>query len=172
MSFKKTKIKVNGVIVELDIARELEIGDVSNDMDKVASQIAYWGAIWASAEQESASADWYYRKWRASQGRKIALKNEKLAEWKVRQLLESNDDFSRIKKGIADAAENVIIAKTTYEAFKFKASMLQSKGAMMRAEMDSTGMHTPSRRAETKEISRVGGKAALKKIFKSKNKIT
>lgn len=170
MSFKKSKITVNGSPVKIDIDAELEIDDISDDMDKVAAQIAYWGAVWASAEQEAAAADAYYRAWRASEGRKIAKKNDKLAEWKVRQILESRDEFSQIKQGMANAAQNVILAKTMCEAFKTKASMLQSKGAMMRAELDSTSMRTPSGRQEAKEKKRAEGKATMKKIFKAKKK--
>jgi len=171
MSFKKTKITVNGNPVKINIVADLEIEDVSSDMDKVAAQIAYWGAIWASAEQELAAADAYYRSWRATHGRKIATKDPKLAEWKVRQALESRDEFSQIKQGMANATENVIIAKMMCEAFKTKASMLQSKGAMMRAELDSTSMRTPTtRRQDDKEKKRADGKATMKKIFKSSKK--
>lgn len=168
MSFDKIDMMVNGEPVKADVAEELEIVDISDDMDRVASQMAFWGAVWASAEQESAAAEAYYRNWRAIQGKKIAEKNEKMAEWKIRQALEAKETFSQIKQGLANAAQNVILAKTMYEAFKTKASMLQSKGAMMRAELDSTSMRTPSNRQQEKEKKRAEGKEAMKKIFKGK----
>jgi hypothetical protein len=171
MSFNETEIVVNGNPIKINISDELEITDISDDMDKVASQMAYWGSVWASAEQESAASDAYYRRWRATVGRKIAKDDPKLAEWKVRQLIEESSDFHSIKNDLSKALENVIHAKTMYEAFRVKANMLQSKGAMMRHELDSTSMRTTTNstnRVEEKERKRAEGKAAMKKIFKSK----
>jgi hypothetical protein len=174
--FMEVEIKVNGIDVKANIREELEIADISDDMNKVASQMAFWGSVWASAEQEAAAAEAYYRKWRAETGKVIAAKNDKLAEWKIRQMLESKEEFHTIKIGMANAAQNIIVAKTLYEAFKTKASMLQSKGAMLRAELDSTSMRTPSastsRRAAENEERRASNKEQMKKIFRSKKSKT
>lgn len=172
MNFMEIEIKVNGVVVKADIRDELEIVDINDDMNKVASQIAYWGSVWASAEQEAAAIEAYYRKWRADKGKAISERSDKLAEWKIRQMLESDGKFHAIKISLAEASRNVIIAKTMYESFRTKASMLQSKGAMLRAELDSTSMRTPmSSRTIENEERRSSNKKQLKKIFRAgKNK--
>jgi hypothetical protein len=43
---------------------------------------------------------------------------------------------------------NTTMSKAIYESFRTKASILQSKGAMARAELDATGMTT--KRTEAK----------------------
>jgi hypothetical protein len=88
-----------------------------------------------------------------------------LAEWKIRQKLEALDEFHTIKQGLSMAAKNVLLARTVFESFKAKASMLQSKGAMMRSELDSTSMRTKSTSA--KEIERTKNREALKKVLKT-----
>jgi hypothetical protein len=169
MTFADINIVVNGVQIKTNIHDMLDISDISADMDKVASQIAYWGAIWASAEAEAAASDAFYRKWRADFGKTIT----ESAEWRVRQGIESQSEFHTIKTGIANATRNVVLAKTMYEALKTKASMLQSKGAMMRAELDSTSMHTPSapRSKRIGEEKRHVDKMAMKEIFRKKQKM-
>lgn len=162
MSFLIIDMKVNGESVTANIPNELDIYDVSGDMDKVASQIAYWGNVWAEADKEEITAKAYYRNWKADVGDKISSENEKLAEWKVRQKIEALPEFRAIKEKLAEAARNVTSAKTMCEAFKAKASMLQSKGAMMRAELDSTSMKTREREAAEK---RVVNKKKLKEIL-------
>ncbi len=169
-SFEIIDIVVNGIKVKINILDELEITNISDDMDKIAPKIAFWGAVWASAEQEMAAAEAYYRKWKAESGKTLSAKNDKLAEWKVRQLIESTDEFHQLKSALSKASQNIITARTLYEAFKTKASMLQSKGAMMRAEIDSTSMHTSkaSNKRLRYEKERLTNKEQLKNIFKSK----
>lgn len=168
MSFLVIDIVVNGEFVKANVADELEISDISSDMDKVASQIAYWGNIWAEADKEEQTAKAYYRNWKAITGNKFVEDNEKLAEWKVRQQLEALDEFRTIKEGLARASKNVLLAKSVYEAFKAKANILQSKGAMMRAELDSTSMKTKDSKKSIEE-KRSNAKIKLKKVLR-KNK--
>lgn len=163
------EIKVNGKKFSIDLEQALCIVDISMDMDNVASQMAFWGGVWASAEQEAAESDAYYRRWRASEGREIINGDTKLSEWKVRQIIESSDEFHKIKRGISKAQENVIVAKTIYEAFRVKANMLQSKGAMMRAELDSTSMRTSPSRTEPR-TEQESKKKAMKEIFRAKKR--
>jgi hypothetical protein len=174
MGFGKIEIKVDGQPVKGDVDELLEIGDVSEDMDKVAAQMAYWGAVWASAESEKEQADSYYRQWRANKGKELLEANDKLAEWKTRQEIESDPKFMKIKQGLATAIRNATLCRALYESFRTKANILQSKGAMMRAELDATGMHTKGddkpktrRQAELKE-KRAANKAAMREIFKGK----
>ena len=170
---KPTIIKVRGEEVKVDRDKLMLIKDVSRDMDRIASLMSYWGEVWAAAEQERIEVDGYYRQWRANKGIEIAEAEPKLAEWKVKQRIEADETFYKLKQGIALATRNATIAKTTYESLKTKGSMLQSKGAMMRAEMDSTGMHTPekpSRQRSEKEADREEKAAQMRKLNRKKKK--
>lgn len=178
MGFGLVQIEVDGKPVEADLDEQLEIGDVSTDMEKVAAQMAYWGAVWASAEAEKLSADAYYRQWRAEAGRSLLESDPKLAEWKVKQDIEAQPKFAKIKQGLATAMRNATLSKAIYESFKTKASMLQSKGAMLRSELDATGMSTKSpsnerprsARAQRQEDQRKERTDHMKGIFKAKKK--
>ena len=142
--FGKATIEVDGKTVEIDLAADLTIDDLSKDMDEVAAKMAYWGAVWAASEAEAERVDTSYRSWRAEYGRQLLEANEKLAEWKVKQEIEASPKFKRYKEGVAIATRNKTMLRAIFESWRVKASQLQSKGAMRRAELDSTGMHTKS----------------------------
>jgi hypothetical protein len=163
--FLDIDIVIDGERINVNIEKDLKIINISEDMDMVSSQIAYWGAVWAAAEEEELKAKAYYRNWKAKIGEKLTNVDNKLAEWKIRQKLEALDEFHTIKQGLSMAAKNVLLARTVFESFKAKASMLQSKGAMMRSELDSTSMRTKSTSA--KEIERTKNREALKKVLKT-----
>jgi hypothetical protein len=148
--FGKMEIEVDGKAVDIDLAADLTIDDLSKDMDEVAAKMAYWGAVWAAAEAEAERVDTHYRSWRAEYGRQLLEANEKLAEWKVKQEIEASPKFKRYKEGVAIATRNKTMLRAIFESWRVKASQLQSKGAMARAELDSTGMHTKSSEGDDK----------------------
>jgi hypothetical protein len=170
----RIELKVNGEKIVADLDELMEITDVSRDMDRIAALMSYWGSVWAAAEAEKIAVDSYYRQWRARHGMEIVDADPKLAEWKVRQRLEASDEFEKIKKGISLAAQNVTTSKGIYEALRVKANMLQSKGAMMRAELDSTSMRTPERKpfkkTSEKEADREEKAEALRQLNRKKKK--
>jgi len=156
----KITLTVNGRQIEVDLENELEIANVSVDQSKVAAKMAFWGELWASAEAERLQVDTFYRNWRAKQG-EIALNAEpKMAEWKVKQRIESSDRFLKVKETLASAIYNATMTKSVFESFRIKANALQSKGAMLRAELEATGMTTKattvkhSARKDAKETER------------------
>lgn len=144
MSFGKIDIKVNGVSVKTDLDEELEINDIDEDMKRVAAQMAYWGSVWAAAEAEREQAEAYYRNWRADKGEQIMKADPKLAEWKVKQRIEADASFSKLKGAQAAALQNATLARSVFESFRTKANVLQSKGAMYRAELDHANVRTPT----------------------------
>lgn len=161
----RTELTVMGEEVELD-RTQLLITDIGEDMDTVAAQVSYFGTLWAEAEREEMAADTYYRAWRAQQGEKLLAADPKLAEWKVRQMIEADPTFSTIKEQLALARRNSIALRGHFEAFKVKASILQSKGAMKRAEMESTGIGT--RMTSDLAPMREAREEAVRATFKSK----
>jgi hypothetical protein len=167
-SFNQIEMKVMGEDVRVNLDDELEIGDVSSDMNAIAAQISFWGAVWASAEKEAIKSEAYYRAWRARTGERISNADSKKPEWKVRQEIEASSEFVKLKDAIAQATHNATLAKTTCEAFKSKASMLQSKGAMMRAELDTTGMKVPSSRGNKDDSNMADKKEAMRSALKKK----
>ena len=145
MSFSLVTIKVDGKEVSVDTRVKLGIVDISEGMDKVAAEMAYWGSVWAAAEKESIEVEAAYRTWRAQFAERVLAEDPKLAEWKVKQKIESDPRFIKFKTAQAVAKRNATVTKSTFESYKTKASMLQSKGAMSRAELDATSMRTPEK---------------------------
>ncbi len=142
-TFHSRTIRVDGHEVTLDTEGDLTVGALSGDMDKVASQMGYWGNVWAAAVEEAGKADAFYRQWRAQTIMAILDSDPKLAEWKVKAGVEVHPTFVKYKSALALADANVIAAKTAFDSFSKKANTLQSKGAMSRAELDATGLYTP-----------------------------
>ncbi len=151
----KSTITVQGEGVTVDRA-ELVVYErnIDEEMDRVAAQISYWGEMHAAAEQELMEADAHYRGWRAKLGEEMLEGVAKPpAEWKVKQAIEASPKFVEIKGRLALAKRNAIMLRTHCEAFRVKASILQSKSAMQRRE--------------EKAVVVESGKAAMKKTFKS-----
>jgi len=94
--------------------------------------------------KEKVEAEAHYRHWRAKVGEKVLVVDPKLAEWKVKQKVESDSSFLKYKTALALAEHNVTLAKSAFDALDKKANQLQSKGAMHRSELDATGMYTPT----------------------------
>lgn len=156
--FGTVNLKVNGRDVQADIEAELMVGELNSAMDEVAAKMAYWGALWGEAEAEQERVDAQYRFWRASFGRQLREADPKAAEWKITQEVEGNPKFTRYKDAVASAQRNVTVLKVVYESFRTKASILQSKGAMLRAELEATGMATK------KHDEQEQGKARAEKV--------
>jgi len=173
MSFNKIDITVNGEKLAMDLNETLEIGDISEDMKKVAAQMGFWGSVWAAAEGEMERCDAFYRKWRAETTKKLMAANDKMAEWKLKQEVEADPKFIQYKEAIAKSITNATLARSVFEAFKIKSNVLQSKGARERAELDSTGMTTPTTRgAEPKrhKDEDAEGRVSAMKSLNSKKK--
>lgn len=145
--FARQKIKVMGTSVEVLIlgdGAELPISaDLSSDMDRVAAQLAYWGAVAADAQAELVKVDAWYRRFRAQAMRDILTDDPKLPEWKVKNAVEASDGFIKHKDAIALAEKNLALCEAMVRAFDKKANQLQSRGAKVRSELGAQGMTTP-----------------------------
>jgi len=136
------RLRINDEKIEVDLEELLEIVDISSDMNKIAALMGRWGALCAEAEAEKIIVDMHYRKWRANLTQEITEVEPKLAEWKIKAKIESNTDFEKMKMVIAQSIKNYSTTRYIYGSLLEKAHMLQSKGAMMRFELDSTSMNT------------------------------
>jgi hypothetical protein len=168
---KKATVQVQGEEVVID-HEEGTVADLDLDMDNVASQMSYYGDLWSQAEEEAIQADAHYRAWRAEYGEKLLNSDPKLAEWKVKQKVEASPKFLAIKERLAKAKRNVTILRAHFDALNKKASILQSKGAMRRAELDATSMHTRSEsrgaRSELEAEARRTREEKARETFKRK----
>jgi hypothetical protein len=145
VDFKKRTIMVQGEKIEIDLDESgLTIADLSEDMGRVASQMAWWSSVLSAAEAEKIRVDGFYRQWRAKTALAALDKDPKLSEYKQKLAVEASDDFLRWKDKIAISEENAVIAKGMVQAFDKKGSMLQSRGAIIRGELAATGMTTPA----------------------------
>jgi hypothetical protein len=145
--FARQRIKVQGTVVDVYIigeGAELPIGaDLSDDMDRVSAQLAYWGAVAAEAQAELTQVDAWYRRYRAETAQAVLAKDPKASEWKVRNAVEASDGFIKHKDAIALAEKNLGLCEAMVRAFDKKANQLQSKGARVRSELNAQGMTTP-----------------------------
>lgn len=152
--FGKRTIVVTGVEVSLDVKKGLPIADLSRDMARVASEMAWWASVQAAAEGEAEEVDAHYRRWRAIKTEEILAADPKLAEWKLKARIESDPKFIEYKKAVGKAKENVTLARGVFLSFDKKGNQLQSRGAMARGELDKTGMSTPAEPTESAPPSR------------------
>lgn len=146
--FARQTIKVDGTFVDVFMmgdGSELPIGaDLSEDMDRVAAQLAYWGAIAAEAKGELTKVDAWYRRFCAQYAAQKLAQDPKMSEWKVKAAVEASDGFLQHKEAIALAEKNLAVAEAMMRAFDKKANQLQSRGAKTRAELGAQGMTTPA----------------------------
>jgi len=143
MNFGKRTITVQGQQVELDTNVDLPITNIDRDMDRLASQMAWWASVWAAAERETIQADAHYRSWRAKAWKAVANAKPKPPEHAIKASVEADPKFLQYKEAIAAAAENVTLAKGVFQALDKKGNQLQSRGARVRAEIGAQGIHTP-----------------------------
>jgi len=152
--FARQRIKVQGTVVDVYIVgdgAELPIGaDLSDEMDRVSAQLAYWGSVAAEAKGELTQVDAWYRRFRAQQALEVLASDAKAGEWKVRVRIEASDGFVQHKNAIALAEKNLALAEAMVRAFEKKANQLQSKGARVRSELNSQGMTTPTTTGEAR----------------------
>lgn len=145
--FARQRIKVQGVTVEVMImgdGAELPIGaDLSEEMDRVAAQLAYWASVAADAKAELMQVDAWYRRYRADFALKVLGKDNKIPDWKVKYQIEASDGFVKHKDALALAEKNLALAEGMVRGFDKKANQLQSRGAKMRSELNAQGMTTP-----------------------------
>lgn len=130
--------------IEIDTDEEFDVSDLSAAMDRVAAQLSRYSQLWGEAEQEREIADARYRAWVAQYGKELREEDPKAAEWKIKQEVESHPNFLKYKEAIAATIRNCTVLRGQCDALRVKAAILQSKGALMRAELDSTGMVTRS----------------------------
>lgn len=154
MGFGKIETVLGGKQIQLDVDQEPTIQDLSDDMDRVAAQIAFWGELWGAAEGERVMADARYRAWAAQLAMKLQ-KMDGMSEWKVKARIEADPGFIKCKEAIAKTTRDATVMRAVFDAFKSKASMLQSKGARARAELEATGMATRSVEKEATRQERV-----------------
>lgn len=141
----KIKIRIGDEESEIDTESVASITNIDIGMSQVSAQIAFYGELLALAEAEKIKIDAAYRRWRAEQTKIILAKDEKLAEWKVRAEIESNQTFVSYKEAEAQAEYNSTSLKILVRALEEKSPNLRSKGARARAELDATDMGTKTR---------------------------
>jgi hypothetical protein len=116
MEPKQEKMVVVGIEIKFNLA-DVVSWKPKNGMN-AAEQMVFWGKVMADAEQEHKVLYAIYRKWKAETGMDHLAGNEKLAEWKVKQAIESDERYLEHKKAIAQAARNSMLARVVYDTLK------------------------------------------------------
>jgi hypothetical protein len=140
-----TKLTIGTEKISIDINEILMVGDLSEDMDKVASQIGHYGALLGAAQEELTKVDGLYRNWRAKEAAAITKKDSKIPEHKVKAKIDSQETFVKYKTAKALCEKNVITLQNVIKALLEKSPNLRSRGARERAEFEATDMTTRTR---------------------------
>lgn len=142
----RVKVRVDGEVVELDITAETAIvrEQLDEDMDRIASRIAWYGRLLSVLVAHRDSCDDRYRHWRATKAQDVLSRDAKVAEWRVKMSIEADPQFPSHREAIRKANELVIRIEKAIDALEIKAGLLRSIGARERAELESTGMSTPA----------------------------
>ena len=139
-------IIIDGKKQHFDFAQDLAIGpDLNEDMDRVAPMIGWTGEIWGEAKAAVIIVDAEYRQWRATQVKALLDADPKMSEWKAKAAVEASAGFMKHKEAIAATQRNEVLMATVVAGFKHKSEQLRSRGAQLRAELESTGMTTRTR---------------------------
>jgi len=169
--FQVMSIQVMGKKVKINLAAETVIADLDLDMDRIASQMAWIAALWAEAEGEKIRVDAAYRAWRAEFAAKVMKREPKIAEWKVKSRVEAAPTFRKMKEGIALATRNATVLRALHRSLETKASMLQSKGANLRAELNMTNLNIRGKEAlESRQEKEGAQKTKLREVLGKKKK--
>lgn len=126
-----------GEAVRIDVFEDITIKDVNKDIAQVSAYMAYWGDVQASAQEELTANDAHYRHWRANLTNTIKIREEKIAEWKIKAEIEATKEFLQFKLRQAQFEKNVLLARAMFVSYDKKANLLQSKGANLRSGLDA-----------------------------------
>lgn len=144
VSLKLEFIAADGRRVEHDFGPWLNSsGSLNRDMDESAAKIAWAGAVLGLILEAYSVIDAEYRAWRSDEGERILSMNDKISEWKVKQLVESSPDFLTFQKRKAEMLAKVREMEIITRALASQADTLRSRGANRRAEMRAINMTTP-----------------------------
>ena len=136
-------IEVDGREVTLDIEGDTASVDIDEDMVNIAPLIAWYGRLLAAARHTTDRLEVDIKRYKAVATQDIQAKaGGKLAEWKVRAEVDASPTLANLRYDLATAWEVANRLDTALAALKVKAEMLRSRGAMMRAEWNSTSMAT------------------------------
>lgn len=139
------ELTIDGNLVTLDVQADTSMSeDLTDDMDRIAPLIAWYGRCLAAAEHRASSLDTNYRVWRATVASTALSRDPKLAEHKIKVMTESAPHFLAHKQKIEEAEEAVTRLQNAVAALRVKADILRSRGAIARAEFGATGMYAKS----------------------------
>lgn len=138
---KALEFTVDGVAVYLDVAADLAMGDLSEDMDAISTQIGWYGRCLAAARRALDDATDAAKYDVARTMESEFARNPKVGVDKARTAAESRRDYLDHRKRVAAARELVGTLDAAYTALQTKADILRSKGALARSELGADGMH-------------------------------
>jgi hypothetical protein len=139
-------VKLEGQNLTINTREICLIKDVSSDMEKVSAELAFYGRLTGAAEKSRDRIDAAYRNWKSNQMIAIIGQDPKLAEWKVKAMVEAKDEFAEFKAKHAEMSGVVTSLYWLCRALSHKAEILRSLGATMRSEAETTGAVTRTKK--------------------------
>jgi hypothetical protein len=141
-------VKLEGQSFTINTKEICQITDVGGDMTKVSAQIAFYGKLVGAAEKTRDRLDAAYRSWKSNRMVETMAQDPKLAEWKVKAIVEAKPEFAEFKAKHAEASSWVTSLYWLCRALSHKAEILRSLGATQRSEADATGMTTRTKKEQ------------------------
>jgi hypothetical protein len=133
---KIAKVMIGQEVFEIDIEKTVGIEEnLVKEMDRISSQIAFYGKLLAEAMKEKIILDSLYRKWRAKVAMKTVRDDPKISEWKVKASIEEQDQFVTFKQAEGQCEYNVVALNNIIDGLKEKSQNLRSKGANLRIDL-------------------------------------
>lgn len=138
-------ILIENKVIKINTGTVLSSPSIDEGMIDISSKIAWYGELLGAAEKEKIRADSEYRHWYAKQLQEIQTKEEKVSEWKAKSKVEAMKEFIAFKTAIGAAEYNVSSLRVLVRALEEESSNLRSRGANLRAEMNTVDMTTKTR---------------------------
>lgn len=121
---KTITISIDGDDQTFDLEALLTVANPEMERNTVAVELAYWGGIWAAKLEEEEMADADYHHWRGETICDLLKKEEKAAEWKVKEFVNGSEGYLEVRRVWGKAKRDVQGAKAMFEAYSRKADIL------------------------------------------------
>lgn len=118
-------LTVNGKPETIDLDAILVINDLPAERATVSADIAWWGKVAGAAEQAHQNRDAEYRNWRGKSVASALSSDEKMAEWKVKAMVEGAPEFLQHKQRISKAGADAVAASAIFDAYCHKSELMR-----------------------------------------------
>lgn len=159
---KHQKVADPNVISENSVLEDMRIdtSDLIREMAEQPSLFAHYSFVCARTQDDAARLKFELETLTAELNTAVReqmdAKKQRIRESAVKAGITSNEGWQEVNVRYMDAKQNQAILETAVEAFKMRAHMLSSIGALTRVEMEQNGsLGTPMTRTDPDKANAV-----------------